>query len=44
VVLRKIRMIKEFVMEIKAKLSARAIGRRAAENNEGYELKEAQSP
>ena len=35
---------KEFVMETKAKLGAKAIGRRALENNEGYELKEPQSP
>ena len=35
---------KEFVMETKAKLGAKAIGRRELENNEGYELKEAQSP
>ena len=31
---------KEFVMETKAKLGAKAIGRRELENNEGYELKE----
>ena len=31
-------------METKAKLGAKAIGRRALENNEGYELKEPQSP
>ena len=35
---------KEFVMETKAKLGAKAIGRRELENNEGYELKEPQSP
>jgi len=35
---------KEFVMETKAKLDAKAIGRRELENNEGYELKEPQSP
>jgi len=35
---------KEFVMETKAKLGAKAIGRREAENNEGYELKEPHSP
>jgi putative transposase len=35
---------KEFVMETKAKLGAKAIGRRELENNEGYELKELQSP
>ena len=35
---------KEFVMETKAKLGAKAIGRRGLENNEGYELKESQSP
>ena len=31
-------------METKAKLGAKAIGRRELENNEGYELKELQSP
>ena len=31
-------------MEIKPKLSAKAIDRRELENNEGYELKEPQSP
>jgi hypothetical protein len=31
-------------METKAKLGAKAIGRRELENNEGYELKEPQSP
>ena len=35
---------KEFVMETKAKLGAKAIGRKELENNEGYELKEPQSP
>ncbi len=35
---------KDFVMETKAKLGAKAIGRRELENNEGYELKESQSP
>jgi REP-associated tyrosine transposase len=35
---------KEFVMETKAKLGARATGRRELENNERYELKEPQSP
>ena len=35
---------KEFVMETKAKLGAKATGRRELENNEGYELKEPQSP
>ena len=35
---------KEFVMETKAKLGAKAIGRRELENNEGYELKESQNP
>ena len=35
---------KEFVMETKAKLGAKAMGRRALENNEGYELRESQSP
>jgi hypothetical protein len=34
---------KEFVMETKAKLGAKATGRRALENNEGYELRESQS-
>ena len=34
----------EFVMEIKAKLGAKAIGRKELENNEGYQLKEPQSP
>ena len=32
---------KEFVMETKAKLAAKAIGRRELENHEGYELKKA---
>ena len=31
-------------METKAKLGAKAIGRRELGNNEGYELKEPQSP
>jgi len=31
-------------METKAKLGAKAIGRRELKNNEGYELKEPQSP
>ena len=35
---------KEFVMETKAKLGSKAIGRRGLENKEGYELKEPQSP
>jgi hypothetical protein len=35
---------KEFVMETKAKLGAKAIGRKALENSEGYELRESQSP
>ena len=35
---------KEFVMETKAKLGAKAIGRKELENNEGYELKEPQNP
>ena len=35
---------KEFVMETKAKLGAKAIGRRELENDEGYELKETQRP
>jgi len=30
-------------METKAKLGAKAIGRRELENNEGYELKESQN-
>ena len=33
-----------FGYRIKAKLGAKAIGRRELENNEGYELKEPQSP
>ena len=33
-----------FVMETKAKLGAKAIGRRESENNEGYELSDPQSP
>jgi len=35
---------KDFVMRTKAKLGAKAIGRRVMENIEGYELKERQSP
>jgi hypothetical protein len=35
---------KEFAMETKAKLGAKAMGRRALENDEGYELRETQSP
>ncbi len=35
---------KEFVMETKAKLGAKAIGRSGMKNIEGYELKEPQSP
>ena len=35
---------KEFVMETKAKLGAKAIGRKELQNDEGYELKEPQSP
>jgi REP element-mobilizing transposase RayT len=35
---------KEFVMETKAKLGAKAIGRRGVKNIEGYELRERQSP
>ena len=35
---------KEFVMETKAKLGAKAIGRRGMKNVEGHELKERQSP
>ena len=31
-------------METKAKLGAKATGRRELENNEGYELKESQNP
>ena len=34
----------EFVMETKAKLGAKAIGRRGMKNIEGYELKEPQRP
>ncbi len=30
---------KEFVMQTKAKLGAKAMGRMASENNEGYELR-----
>jgi len=35
---------KEFVLQTKAKLGAKAMGRGALENNEGYELRELQSP
>ena len=35
---------KQFVMETKAKLGSKAIGRTAEENDEGYELRERQSP
>jgi putative transposase len=35
---------KEFVMETKANLGVKAIGRGELENDEGYELKEPQSP
>jgi REP element-mobilizing transposase RayT len=35
---------KEFVMQTKAKLGAKAIGRKASENNEDYVLKESQNP
>jgi putative transposase len=35
---------KEFVMETKAKLGAKAIGRRGLKNHEGFELKESQNP
>jgi putative transposase len=35
---------KEFVMETKAKLGSKAIGRKGMKVNEGYELKESQSP
>ena len=31
-------------METKAKLGAKAMGRRVLENKEGYELRESQSP
>jgi putative transposase len=34
----------ELVMETKAKLGAKAMGRKALDNNEDYELKESQSP
>jgi hypothetical protein len=33
---------KEFAMETKAKLGAKAMGRSALENNDGYELREFQ--
>jgi hypothetical protein len=35
---------KKFVMETKAKLGAKAMGRGALENNEGYGVRESQSP
>ncbi len=35
---------KDFVMETKAKLGAKAIGRRGMKNVEGYELRESQRP
>jgi len=35
---------KDFVMQTKAKLGAKALGRKALENNEGYELREFQIP
>ena len=35
---------KEFVMQTKAKLGAKAMGRKALENNEDYVLKKAQNP
>ena len=35
---------KEFVMVTKAKLGAKAMGRKLLENNESYELRELQSP
>jgi REP element-mobilizing transposase RayT len=35
---------KEFVMQTKAKLGAKAMGRKALENNEDYVLKESQNP
>jgi hypothetical protein len=31
-------------MQTKAKLGAKAMGRKASANNEGYELRESQSP
>ncbi len=34
----------EFVMETKAKLGSKALGRRAKKNDEAYELKEPQRP
>jgi hypothetical protein len=34
----------EFVMETKAKLGAKAIGRRKMKNIEGYELRDSQNP
>ena len=34
----------DFVMETKAKLGAKAIGRRGMKNIEGYELRESQNP
>ena len=35
---------KDFIMETKAKLGAKARGRRTLENNKDYELRESQSP
>ena len=35
---------KEFLMKTNAKLGAMAVGHRALENDEGYELEESQSP
>jgi hypothetical protein len=35
---------KDFVMKTKAKLGAKAIGRRGMKNIEGYELRESQNP
>ena len=35
---------KKFVIGTKTKRGAKAMGRRALENNEGYELRESQSP
>ena len=35
---------KEFVMKTKAKLGAKAIGRRGMKNVEGFELRESQNP
>ena len=35
---------KEFIMETKAKLGAKAIGRKEFESDEGFELRETQNP